>query len=301
LAALHDIGKIGPGFQRKCSAWRQRFETDAVERAWGQGETNHAAISHAVIGDWLDKSLAGYAIATGGHHGIFVHNKRFPDIGEAGRKLGDELHDPIFAGPRSELRKIVEVTFGEGLPERPLSPSDEALIVLITGFVTFADWLGSNETFFPTEPRTYTTVLEIGESQKLAQQRAQDVMSWLRWGETAVHSQLTFDQLFDFPPNTIQSSLSDLVTQSGLFIVEAPMGSGKTEASLVAAYRRWTAENGERGLYFALPSQLTSERILDRMEEFLSRALARPDLATLVHGNAWLQTEKRVLEIRPAR
>jgi len=51
------------------------------------------------------------------------------------------------------------------------------------------------------------------------------------------------------------------------------MGIGKTEAALAAAYHRWT-HGDERGLYFALPTQLSSERILDRVETFLSRALA---------------------------
>jgi CRISPR-associated nuclease/helicase Cas3-like protein len=59
LAALHDVGKISPGFQRKCLAWRQQFEAAELERVWGQGETNHAAVSHALIGSWLGKSASG--------------------------------------------------------------------------------------------------------------------------------------------------------------------------------------------------------------------------------------------------
>lgn len=300
LAALHDVGKISPGFQRKCPYWRQRFETNELERSWGQGETNHAAVSHALIGSWLGKSLAGYAVAAGGHHGIFVDDGYRPSIGEAGRNLRAELDDPVFAGPRKELCEIIEITFGEGLPERPLGKSDEALVVFLTGFLTFADWLGSNETFFRPETRSYVIPIDVKECRRLARQKTRDEMDWLKWGVTAVQTGLQFDRLFPFPANAIQRCLPELATQPGLFIVEAPMGSGKTEAALAAAYRRWTADNGERGLYFALPSQLTSERILDRLEKFLSRALAKPDLATLVHGSAWLRDERRVLEIRPA-
>jgi CRISPR-associated endonuclease/helicase Cas3 len=197
-------------------------------------------------------------------------------------------------------REMIEMTFGESLPELRLRKSDEAVIVFLTGFITFADWLGSNETFFRPETRSYAIPFELTECRQLARQKTRDEMDWLRWGETAVQPGLPFDRLFPFPANAMQCCLPELATQPGLLIVEAPMGSGKTEAALATAYRRWTADNGERGLYFALPSQLTSERILDRLEEFLSHALARPDLATLVHSSAWLRDEKRVLEIRPA-
>ena len=40
-----------------------------------------------------------------------------------------------------------------------------------------------------------------------------------------------------------------------------------------AAYRRWT-EGEERGLYFALPTQLTSNRIHNRVSEFLGHVIA---------------------------
>jgi len=218
LAALHDIGKISPGFQRKCPAWRQHFETHELERVWGQGETNHAAVSHALIGNWLGKSLAGYAVAAGGHHGTFVDDGYRPSIGEAGRNLRAELDDPIFAGPRKELREIIEMTFGESLPALPLLKSDEALIVFLTGLITFADWLGSNETFFRSETRSYATPFGLTECRQLARQKTRDEMDWLRWGETAVQTGLPFDRLFPFPANAMQCCLPELATQPGLFI-----------------------------------------------------------------------------------
>jgi CRISPR-associated endonuclease/helicase Cas3 len=75
------------------------------------------------------------------------------------------------------------------------------------------------------------------------------------------------------------------------------MGDGKTEAALAGAYRRWT-EGGERGLYFALPTQLTSNRIRDRVEEFIKRIVAEESSLALVHGNAWL-SDKRIRPLDP--
>jgi hypothetical protein len=64
---------------------------------------------------------------------------------------------------------------------------------------------------------------------------------------------LSFEKLFPFKPNAMQTALCKLMTRPGLFVVEAPMGIGKTEAALAAAYHRWT-HGDERGLYFALPT-----------------------------------------------
>ncbi len=256
-------------------------------------------MSHAILGQWLKKERSGYAIAAGGHHGFFVHNDHRPPIGEGGRWLAAELCDARFAPHREELCEGIARVFKHPLPEFPLSRKDEALIVFLTGFMTFADWLGSNEDFFPLDEASFATPLAIDDAARTGRERAGKVMDWLRWGRTEVAANRTFEQLFPFPSNTLQDILTGLAARPGLFIVEAPMGGGKTEAALAAAYRRWTADGGERGLYFALPTQLTSERIFDRLGSFLARALATPDLATLVHGSAWLRDE-RVIEIHPA-
>ena len=59
------------------------------------------------------------------------------------------------------------------------------------------------------------------------------------------------------------------------------MGTGKTEAALGAAYQL-LADKKARGIYFALPTQATSNRMHLRMAEFV-RAL-RPRL--LVAGSS---------------
>ena len=69
------------------------------------------------------------------------------------------------------------------------------------------------------------------------------------------------------------------------------MGMGKTEAALYAAYRM--LEQGKAGgIYFALPTQLTSNKIHDRVNAFLSRILLQdsPQAPLLLHGKAWLKT-----------
>ena len=98
-------------------------------------------------------------------------------------------------------------------------------------------------------------------------------------------------------PRALQMTLIESMDSPGLYIVEAPMGEGKTEAALAGAYRRWT-EGNERGLYFALPTQLTSNRIHERVFQFLENTVSTPSALALVHGNAWL-CEKRVQPLEP--
>lgn len=69
------------------------------------------------------------------------------------------------------------------------------------------------------------------------------------------------------------------------------MGIGKTEAALYAAYK--ALESGRAtGVYFALPTQLTSDKVYDRMNSFLESILDDGDpnrRSLLLHGLAWLR------------
>ena len=66
------------------------------------------------------------------------------------------------------------------------------------------------------------------------------------------------------------------------------MGMGKTEAALYAAYR--LIESGfHSGLYFALPTRLTSDRIHDRVKQFLEAVSLDSNAVKLAHGQAWLK------------
>ena len=65
------------------------------------------------------------------------------------------------------------------------------------------------------------------------------------------------------------------------------MGMGKTEAALWAAYQL-LASGKATGIYFALPTQATSNRMHLRMKEFVRRVSKTPSESRLIHGNSWL-------------
>jgi CRISPR-associated endonuclease/helicase Cas3 len=106
--------------------------------------------------------------------------------------------------------------------------------------------------------------------------------------------QALFPKIIDKPrpvqEKTVELS-QKLGNNPGLVIVEAPMGEGKTEAAIYLA-DYWTVTLGQKGTYFALPTQATSNQMFTRVREFLQTRY--PDLAInlqLIHGNALLSRD----------
>lgn len=85
LAALHDLGKISPGFQRKCEAWLAENDLTRTDRngCWDTAmESDHGKVSHAAVQDFLRRqndpcdSAPWLAAILGAHHGRI---KYFPN------------------------------------------------------------------------------------------------------------------------------------------------------------------------------------------------------------------------------
>jgi CRISPR-associated endonuclease/helicase Cas3 len=85
----------------------------------------------------------------------------------------------------------------------------------------------------------------------------------------------------------LQTAAYRSIAEPGTYVIEAPMGMGKTEAALWAAYRLMS-EGKASGLYFALPTQMTSNRIQLRVADFVSRICANAGKVRLIHANSWL-------------
>jgi CRISPR-associated endonuclease/helicase Cas3 len=79
------------------------------------------------------------------------------------------------------------------------------------------------------------------------------------------------------------------------------MGSGKTEAALVGVYQL-IADKHAAGLFFALPTQVTSNRVNERVAAFLAQADAEPDSRRLhlAHSTSWLREEQLPPSLHPA-
>lgn len=278
LAALHDIGKISQGFQCKCSIWLKQNGLDEVASAqgWQNLEHNHSKVSQFTVQNILSeaglkrKSAFYWAVAVGAHHG------RLHRPGERGLSSTPGMSNDEWEQARRQVAKILVEQLGE-FPTTPIT-SDSPQLWWLAGLISVADWIGSDESFFPLDQN-----LEACESQT----RAQAALESIGMAIPAIQLGLDFGQIFGFSPNDLQRQALTAITEPGIYVIEAPMGMGKTEAALACAYQLLCAGKTS-GLYFALPTQITSNRIHLRVTEFLRKICLENANARLIHANAWL-------------
>ena len=92
----------------------------------------------------------------------------------------------------------------------------------------------------------------------------------------------------------MQQAALEVITAPGVYLIEGPMGSGKTEAALAAAYGL-LASGQASGLYFALPTQMTSNAIHKRVQKFTERIAEQPEHVRLAHSAAWMLDDDQYL------
>ncbi len=266
-AANHDVGKVSPGYQLKHFPGHLRREMPEFgAHALANYETKHALIGELAINTSLGVNRSAPGLAAGAHHGVRDDKGLRHDDGVLG--------GPNWSAERLALIKRLSEEFGA------LSTDSDADAQVLAGLVCVADWLGSDEQFFdPSQQR----------SRSECERSGREAVSVSGWLPTTIIPDLSFDEVFpEFKPHALQQDFIDAVRGPGLYVLEAPMGSGKTEAALYAAYRLMVS-GANCGLYFGLPTRLTSDKIHERVSAFLRRIAGEDAAVRLAHGDAWLR------------
>jgi len=270
IAAAHDIGKVSPTFQNKIySALTQKNESvlsllttfnPEIEKQWG----GHAGVSQATaeaqkVGRYIPEIL-------GRHHGFSPNLAMYQaTCGSFGGQVWQAQRTELLAQLKQALRCDFPVV------------NNALQAKVLAGLTTVADWIGSGSLFDdPADDRP----------EKI--QQALDAAGYL---QPQLKLDLSFIEIFGFAPKDTQIKLIAAVNQPGVYVLEAPMGLGKTEAALYAAYHLLEKKLAT-GIYFTLPTQLTSDKIHERVNAFLGKILddrSPHKQALLVHGNAWLK------------
>ena len=192
----------------------------------------------------------------------------------------------------SELSEIVAEMFPDSFVDdhEPL-PSQARFQHAFAGFVTLADWLGSDETVFRFPGNGAPSGLE-----RIVWAREQaTALTSRRWIDpsrartAATRRVVDFTALFPHlpAPRPAQEALlgAALPRPGQVIVLEAETGSGKTEAALIHFLRLFQAGEVD-GLYFALPTRAAAVQIHRRIKDILSDWLgeAAPPVGLAVPG-----------------
>lgn len=304
LAFVHDIAKGTVCFQcgilELLPEAKQRLEkyTELSYNVQKKRYSHHALAGEAIL--WSLHCPKGLASIVGSHHG---KTQRKEDVID--QLGGDDQDDACYesnywpAGREDFWRGCWQELFDDALRRSGFSSVEELpqlsipAELLLTGLLIMADWIASNPRYFPLIP-----VEELG-SESLYPARVE--RAWQKFAPTfpwevmqAAADPETFQERFGFLPNEVQQAMiaaAESVQTPGLFILEAQMGVGKTEAALSAA-EILAQRCGEGGIFFGLPTQATANGIFGRLLDWAQKQSEGTEYSIrLAHGMAELNAE----------
>lgn len=298
-AGLHDVGKACPSFQFRHARAEKRLIACGLPRPRHIAQVLHGAVTTRAVKDILvsefghpDPLARQVATLIGGHHGEFFS-----------RHVIDRLDNAALGrGTWVDVRKEMALKLADAvrLPNDLPRGLSNAASMALAGLVSVADWIGSVEEFFPSAAGPNASVDFASYTDKSAQ-RARQALTHLGWLRKLSPGRAhPFPLLFPHikTSNALQKeviALAEELPGPGLVIVEAPMGEGKTEAALYLV-DWWNRHLDQRGAYFALPTQATSNQMFGRVHNFLATGHSSGEVGLqLIHGHAALSAEFEVL------
>ena len=307
LAGVHDIGKATPVFQTQ-RGFADSLELDKallekLESAGftgiGEFDSRNAHVTHHTLAGevivWKMGVKQDLASIIGAHHGMPIDHERLcQDQIDAYAVNYDQTEKP--SAVSNLWHETQSYFFNWALQESELYEASalpevsKPGQVLLSGLLIMADWIASNEAYFPL------ILLEETSVEDMTQRFQNGILRWYRdmpyEFENPHDSDALYQERFGFLPRDFQKVIFDTVQsieKPGIVIIEAPTGSGKTETALAAA-EQLAAKTGRSGLFFGLPTQATSNSMFARVYAWLesvSHTYGRSSIR-LQHGKAAL-------------
>jgi len=306
LAYTHDIGKSTIGFQYKISHGlhdiRSELEHYGLKIPEYMDKSKIQCTPHGLAGEEILKYFGcndSIAAVVGSHHGV---------PSESGHVFGQDLtqHKNDIVGYENyygydsnkivlgkSWKKIIDIALADSgflkIDDLPVINSQGQMI--LSGLLIMADWIASNTDYFPL-----IDIEQNGPDNDSYENRINDAldsidfpMKWESYMDS--YSINTFRNSFGFYPSEVQKSVIKIVENTdkpGIFILEAPMGCGKTEAALASA-ELLANKTKKSGLFFGLPTQATANGIFPRIQKWAERqSKYEYHSIQLSHGSAQL-------------
>ena len=293
LCASHDLGKTTPVFQAKGAFPRGNLlDAELQSRLVAGGlpmpeEGFHFLapqnVSHALATMHLLKEAGcsnQVAIILSAHHGKPAVSGMVVEHGLANHAneyhLGARGKSAWTSAQQALIAYSLKLAGFSSVKELP-SPN-MAVQLLLSGLVVMADWIASNEVYFPYIglDEAWDAMISAENAGKRARQGWKKLnlpKNWrpdANWTAQDLYQARFGKDIPDFKPYLMQTAVAQIagtVIQPGIMILEAQMGLGKTEAALVAA-EIFAEKAGRSGIFFALPTQATSDGIFPRVKNW---------------------------------
>ncbi len=299
LAALHDIGKIHPAFlitEDKKGVCELLESTQLVEDYHDEIKSfRHEKYSKTILEriwkakkrfeneDKNDSTVRYFSDLESLHHqGKSGQGREIPDEKVRGlwQRQQDVLEEVVF-----ELFRPPSVTVNS-----KVTGHVSAICMQMLGTIILSDWLASSAAFSEEE-------LKDGEDLSEYYFRLTEKSFSLIKGSRVLRTELPagtfFPEIWTGIPRekmrSLQKVTEELMADEKkplLFIIEAPMGEGKTEAGTYAAFQMGRYYRKE-GFYIAMPTSATADQMYHRMRD-LMKSLFPDKEVRLLHSLAWL-------------
>ena len=301
LLALHDIGKFAKRFQAKAPAryptcFNESPEKHQYDHAAGGLELFEAECSLFGVPQRGKRAWRTLVSAVTGHHSAppktdMLTTPTTVTLRKSFGRLGIEAARQFAADARALFNAPTELA----LAPRNLGPASFAL----AGVAVLADWLGSNQEWFPYQStdafpkkRNGNHGVDLESYWHGAQARAAPALKESGVLPASTRDRLRFGDLIgNARPSPMQqwAESVDLPAGPALFVIEDETGSGKTEAAVMLAHRLMAAGKAQ-GIYVALPTMATANAMFERLAARYRKLFSegQPSIA-LVHGARGMQ------------
>jgi len=296
---LHDLGKLDIRFQMKSpEAIRQlQPEIYSLIKAKYDFKTQYDHGSNGY--GWFENELPDYGFdcaseneamdwmqQVAGHHG------RIPD--------NNSLVEPVISDDIKQQDKQARIEWVQSLKQLFLEPmglewSDipETLPSMLAGFCSVCDWIGSSTDYFAYQTSIQTDLKAYFESRLPLAKKALDAFGVL----SKVKEEGGMAVLFPgYKPQGLQTVVDSFPLAHSLTLIEAPTGSGKTEAALAYASKLLTSDpNFGSSIIFALPTQATANAMLKRLQDVADKLFTDGANVVLAHGKRDLNPDFKAI------
>ena len=273
IIACHDLGKACPEFQSKWSDM-SGLRTPRIPDT----TINHAYVSQIALvellkeRDWPPEIASLVADAIGCHHGERISPSDYGRLEGHVCLSRRDLWKEDWVLARRDLFTVLADIFQPGcvpIKETLTGPD----FMLLTGLTSFADWIGSNDQWFPFgDTEDCNDLPGWLAKRRLCAETALNAIGW-QPRTPLIEQPQTFHQVFGFTPRPLQKAVADALRPlngPAILLVEAPMGEGKTEAAFFS-HLELQRRFGHRGLYVALPTKATGNAMFKRTLDFLKK------------------------------